>query len=376
MAVRGAGACGPPLTGRVGQTGGVVHDDEDPADPHGLRRTAYWEWPVERLMVTRLVLALVFLLLVAPLAAEVQATRKIAQVGIVASTSPAVGRHAVDAFRGGLRELGYIEGQSIVIEERWAEGKLERFADLIADLLRSNVDVIVVGSAAGARAAKNAAMTTPVVFVAVTDPIGSGVVSSLARPGGNLTGTSLFVGEEFAGKWVELVKDALPRVSSVAALGHTDHPMTRKYVKAMEAAARTLALKLQVFDVRDVAGLDGALSMMAKAPPGALIVPVSQLFSEHRKRIADFALPRAIPTIGSFRELVADGILLSYGPSITDSYRRGAVYVDRILKGTKPADLPVEQPTKFELVINLKTAKALGLTIPRSVLVRADELIE
>ena len=175
---------------------------------------------------------------------------------------------------------------------------------------------------------------------------------------------------------MELVKDALPRVSSVAALGHTDHPMTRKYVKAMEAAARTLALKLQVFDVRDVAGLDSALSMMAKAPPGALIVPVSPLFSEHRKRIADFALPRGIPTIGAFRELVADGILLSYGPSITDSYRRGAVYVDRILKGAKPADLPVEQPTKFELVINLQTAKALGLTIPRSVLVRADELIE
>ena len=282
----------------------------------------------------------------------------------------------MDAFREGLRELGYIEGQNLVIEERWAEGKLERFGTLIADLLRSNVDVIVVSSASGARAAKNAATTTPVVFVAVTDPIGTGVVSSLARPGGNLTGASLVIGEELAGKWVELVKDALPRVSRVAALGHTDHPMTRLYVKAMEAAARTLGLKLQVFDVRDVAGLDSALSMIAKAPPGALIVPASPLFGVHRKRIADFALPRGIPTIGHDRSLVVDGVLMSYGPSITDSYRRGALYVDKILKGAKPADLPVEQPTKFELVINLRTARALGLTIPPALLLRADHVIE
>jgi putative ABC transport system substrate-binding protein len=328
-----------------------------------------------KLTVTRLATA-VFLLLATPLAAEAQGTRKIPRVGIVAATSPPAGRHSVDAFRGGLRELGYIEGQSIIIEERWAEGKLERFGDLIAGLLRANVDVIVVASSAGARAAKNAATTTPVVFVAVTDAVGSGVVSSLARPGGNLTGTSLIIGEEFAGKWVELVKDALPQVSSVAALGHTDHPMTRKYVKAMEAAARTLGLKLQVLEVRDVAGLDSALSMIAKAPPGALIVPASQFFGAHRKRIADFALPRGIPTIGHDRSLVVDGVLMSYGPSITDSYRRGAVYVDKILKGAKPADLPVEQPTKFELVINFRTARALGLTIPPSLLLRADHVVE
>jgi putative tryptophan/tyrosine transport system substrate-binding protein len=315
-------------------------------------------------------------LLAAPLAAEAQGTGKIPRVGIVVATSPAVGRPNVDAFRRGLRELGYIEGQSIIIEERWAEGRLERFGALIADLLRSNVDVVTVASAAGARAAKNAATTTPVVFVAVTDPIGSGVVSSLARPGGNLTGASLVIGEELAGKWVELAKDALPEVSSVVALSHTDHPMARKYAKAMEAGARTLGLKLQVFDVRDVASLDSALSMITKAPPGALIVPASPFFGVHRKRIADFALQRGIPTIGHDRSLVVDGILVSYGPSIMDSYRRGAVYVDKILKGAKPADLPVEQPTKFELVINARTAKALGLTIPPSVLARADEVIQ
>jgi len=237
-----------------------------------------------RLTVTRLATAVAFLLLATPLVAEAQGTGKIPRVGIVAATSPAARRQSVDAFRRELRELGYIDGQSIIIEERWADGKLERFGDLIVGLLRSQVDVIVVGSSAGALAAKNAATTTPVVFVAATDPIGSGIVSSLARPGGNLTGTSLLIGEEFAGKWVELVRDVLPRISGVAALGHTDHPMTRRYVMAMEAAARTLGLKLQVFDVRDVGGLDSALSMIAKAPPGALIVPASPLFGAHRNR--------------------------------------------------------------------------------------------
>jgi putative ABC transport system substrate-binding protein len=326
--------------------------------------------------VIRIITAVVLLLLATPLGAGAQRTKKIPQVGIVVATSPAAGRQNVDAFRRGLQELGYVEGQNITIEERWADGKPERFGNLIKDLLRSDVDLLIVSSVVGARAAKNATTTTPVVFVAVTDPAGTGVVSSLARPGGNLTGTSLLIGEEFAGKWVELVKETLPRVSSVAALSHTDHPMARKYGKAMEKAARTLGLTLQVFDVRDVAGLDSALSMMAKTPPGALIVPASPLFGVHRKRIVDFALPRGIPTIGHDRSLVVDGVLMSYGPSIADSYRRGSVYVDKILKGAKPADLPVEQPTKFELVINLKTAKTLGLTIPPSLLLRADQVLE
>jgi len=278
--------------------------------------------------VTRVITAVVLLLLATPFDAVSQGTRKIPRVGIVVATSPAAGRQNVDAFRRGLRELGYVEGQNIIIEERWADGKPERFGNLINDLLRSNPDLLVVSSVVGARAAKNATTTTPVVFVAVTDPAGTGVVSSLARPGGNLTGASLLIGEEFAGKWVELVKETLPRVSSVAALSHTNHPMARKYGKAMETAARTLGLTLQVFDVRDIASLDSALSMMAKTPPGALIVPASPLFGVHRRRIADFALPRGIPTVGHDRSLVVDGVLMSYGPSIADSYRRGAVYVD------------------------------------------------
>jgi putative ABC transport system substrate-binding protein len=325
--------------------------------------------------VRRIGLAVALGLILATLAANAQ-TREIPRVGIVGTTTPTVARQALDAFRAGLRELGYIEGQSLVIEERWAEGRPERFGQLIADLLRSKVDVIVVGSAPVAKAAKDTPTTTPVVFVAVTDPVGNGVVSSLARPGGNLTGTSLIIDEQFAGKWVELVKDALPRASSVAALAHTGHPMAKKYVKAMEAAARTLGLKLQIFEVRDAAGLDSALSIIAKVPPGALIVPASPLFGLHRIRIADFLLQRGIPTIGHDRSLAVDGMLMSYGPSIADSWYRGAAYVDKILKGAKPADLPIDEPTKFELVINLKTAKTLGLTIPQSIMVRADEIIQ
>jgi putative ABC transport system substrate-binding protein len=314
--------------------------------------------------------------LTAPLVADAQQAAKIARVGIVAATSAALARHQVDAFRDGLRELGYIDRQNIVIEERWAEGKSERFGPLIADLQQSNVDVIVVASATGARAAKQAATMVPVVFVAVTDPIGSGVVPNLAHPGGNLTGTSLVIGEDLAGKWVQLVKETFPRVASAAALGDTHHPMTRMYVRGMEAAARTLGLKIRVFDVPDVAGLDRALSAIAKSPPGALILTASPFFSVHRKRITDFAVPRRIPTMGYDRQSVVDGLLMSYGPSIAHAYRRGAVYVDRILKGAKPADLPVEQSTTFELAINLKTAKALGLTIPQPVLLRADQVIE
>src|SRR2546426_4857182 len=229
-----------------------------------------------------LAVVLTLSLTLAPLVAEAQAIRKVPRVGIVFPTSPAVGRQNLDAFRSGLQELGYIEGQSIVIEARWAEGKPEGFGELIADLLRSNVDVIVVAGAAGARRAKGATTTTTVVFVAVTDALGSGIVSSLARPGGNLTGTALAVGEGFAGKWVELVKDALPRVSSVAALVETNHPMTGVWLKEMETAAQSLGLKLQVFYARDLADLEGALSKTAKARAGALIITASPLFNLHR----------------------------------------------------------------------------------------------
>ena len=257
--------------------------------------------------------------------ADAQETRPVPRIGIVVASSRAAARHQVEAFREGLRELGRVDGQSVVIEERWADGKVERFAPLIAELQRSKVDVIVVGSATGARIAKDAATTTPVVFVAVTDPIGSGVVQSLSRPGGNITGTSLVIGEDAAGKWVELLKNALPRITTVAALAHPEHPVTQLYVKGMEAAERALGVKVQVFEVHDARGLDSAFSAIARASPGGLIVTASPLFGVHRKRIAEFALARGIATIGYERQFAADGMLVSYGPSIADSYRRGAV---------------------------------------------------
>ena len=326
--------------------------------------------------VTRGVAVVLLLLLGTPLDAASQGTRRIPRIGVVAGTSPAAGRPNLDAFRLGLRELGYAEGQAVIVEERWAEGQPRRYEMLIDDLLRSNVDVLVVSSVVGARAAKKVTAMTPVVFVAVTDPEGSGIVRSLARPGGNLTGTSFLIGDEFASKWVELAQEALPKVSKLAALSHTDHPMARKYGAAMERAARSLGLTLQVFEVRDGAGLDRALSMVAKAPPGALIVPASPLFGVHRRGIAEFAVQRGIATVGHDRSLAVDGFLMAYGPSIAESYRRGAAYVDKILKGAKPADLPVEQPTKFDLVINLRTARALGLALPPSLLARADQVID
>src|SRR5687768_2695387 len=245
-------------------------------------------------MTRRTVVTGSFALLVAPLFARAQGTQRIPRVGIVGPTSAVMARHQMDALREGLRALGYIEGQNIAIEERWADGKLERLGDLIADLQRSKVDVIVVGAATGARAAKQAATMTPVVFVAVTDPVGSGIVASLARPGGNLTGTSLLIGEELAGKWVELAKEALPRISTLAALGDSTHPATGVYVRGMEAAARNLRLSLLVSEVHRSADVEVVLSNLPKTS-GALIITASPLFGAQRKRIAELALARGIP---------------------------------------------------------------------------------
>jgi putative ABC transport system substrate-binding protein len=304
-----------------------------------------------------------------------QERQTIPRVGIIGATTAALSREHVDAFRAELRKLGYVDHQNVVVEERWAEGKSERFGPLLAELQQLKVDVIVVASATGARLAKQVTSTTPVVFVAVTDPVGSGIVASLARPGGNLTGTSLLIGEELAGKWVELAKEALPRISSLAALGDSTHPVTGAYVRGMEAAARNLRLSLMISEVYRSADVEEVLSSLPKTS-GALIVTASPLFGAQRARIAESALARGIPTIGYDREFVAAGGLMSYGPSFADAYRRGAVYVDRILRGAKPGDLPVEQSTRFELVINLRTAKALGLVIPPTLRLRADHLVQ
>jgi len=323
-----------------------------------------------------LIIALAVGLLTAPLAADAQPPPKVARIGFISPISPPAGSRNLEAFRQGLRDLGRVEGQNIAIEARWAEGRAERFPDLIADLIRSRVDVLVVGSAAGALAAKKAGVTTPIVFAAVTDPLGPGIVASLARPGGNITGTSLAVGEGISGKWVELLKDTVPTISGMAVLLNPAHPASQIFLRDIEGVARARGVRLQVLEARDVEQLQGAFFRIEKDRTGGFMVAWDPLFSVHRGRILEFAERRRLPAIYFFREFVDAGGLMAYGPSLTDSYRRAAAYVDKILKGAKPADLPVEQPTRFELVVNLKTAKALGLTIPQSILIRADHVIQ
>jgi putative ABC transport system substrate-binding protein len=321
-------------------------------------------------------IALVLILLAAPLAAEGQPAGKVYRIGYLASSS-ANARFA-EAFREGLRELGWVEGQNIVIESRFAEGKSERLPALAAELVRLKVDVLVGDSTPSSVAVKDATRTIPIVFAASADAVGSGLVASLARPGGNITGLS-FLGPETVAKCLQLLKEAVPGITRVAVLSHPGNPSeaTRKIIlKETEAAARALAVRLQFLEARGPDDFERAFSEMARARVGGLTVVTSIMFFSERKRLVELAAKSRLPAVYPWREPVDAGGLLAYGPNLPDLYRRAAGYVDRILKGAKPADMPVEQPTKFELVINLKAAKAIGLTIPQSVLVRADEVIE
>jgi putative ABC transport system substrate-binding protein len=319
-------------------------------------------------------LALGAMLLSLSFPARAQHPKKIFRIGFIGASSSSTVGHYLEALRQGLGDLGYIEGENITLEVRWAEGSAERFPDLIADLTKLKVDVMVVGGAAGALAAKNARITTPVVFAAVTDPLGYGLIASLARPGGNITGAALAVGEGFSGKWVELLKETVPRIAGMAVLRNPIHPLTDVFLRETQAAARVLGVKLDFFEARDPNELDGVLSRMEKGAR-ALIVTPSPLFSSQQRRIVNFATRHRLPSMFFSKEFVDNGGLMSYGPSFPDSYRRAAKYVDKILKGAKPGDLPVEQPTKFEFVINLKASKQIGLTIPPNVLARADKVI-
>jgi len=317
-------------------------------------------------------------LVAAPLAAEAQQAAKVARIGLLPVNS-ATNPHVSEAFRLGLRDLGYVEGRNVVIEYRDAEGKLERLPALAAELVALKVDVIVAAaSAVPARAAKQATRTLPIVFIGAGDPVTTGLVTSLARPGGNLTGLSMLA-PELIGKWLDLLRQAVPGVSRVAFLwqpGAAGERTDKDYLKEADVAARALGMRLQVVEARGPADIDRAFSDMIRARAGALAVLSTPMFSSERRRLLDLAAKNRLPAVYSFREYVDAGGLMSYGPSLADMYRRAATYVDKILKGAKPGDLPVEQPTKFELVINLKTARALGLTIPPSLLGRADQVIE
>jgi putative ABC transport system substrate-binding protein len=315
------------------------------------------------------------LTLLAPLVAQAQGSGRVPRVGILfTGAPPPESVRGVEAFRRGLRALGYVEGRNIALEYRWAaEGKPDQLPDLAADLVRLRVDVILAQTGSHTLAAKRATSTIPIVMGAVSDPVGSGLVTSLARPGGNVTGSSLLA-PQVAGKLLELLKEAVPEASRVAALVNPEGSVLAQ--REVEAAAKVLGVQLQLLDVRDPKDLDRAFQAATAARAQAVITIPSPFFAAHRARVAELALKSRLPAV-SFETGFADaGGLLSYGPNIPDSFRRAATYVDKILKGAKPADLPVEQPTKFELLVNLKTAKALGLTIPPSVLIRADQVIQ
>ena len=314
-------------------------------------------------------------LLAAPLAAEAQQAGKVSRIGLLSTGTPAEGSARLETFLQGLRDLGYVEGRNIAIEPRWGEGRAERLSDLAVGLVGLKVDMIVATSTPAALAARDATPTIPIVFVTAADPVGSGLVASIARPGGNVTGVSLLAPEMVA-RQMQLLKEAVPKVSHVAVLGNPTLKYNPSLVKEAESAAQSLGMQARVLGVSGPDALDSALSAVNKQRPGALFVLFDPVMFGYRTRIAAFASKNRLPSMYPHREYAESGGLMAYGVDLRDNYRRAASYVDKILKGTKPGDLPVEQPTKFELVINLKTAKALGLTIPRSLLLQADQVIE
>jgi putative ABC transport system substrate-binding protein len=310
----------------------------------------------------------------APLAAA-QEARKLPRVGFLGNSTATLEANLVGPFRDGLRDLGYVEGRTILVEYRWGEGNYERFPSLIAELIALKVDVIVTAGTPASLAVKKATTSIPLVMVAVGDPVGSGLVASLARPGGNITGLTS-ISPDLEGKRLELLREVIPGVSHIAVLWNSVSSSQVIQEKEVQAAAQRLRMKVLSLGVRSSEQIENAFATIVRERPGALLVLADRLFLHHRDRIMDFAAKQGLPGVHAYRELVESGGLMSYGPSYASMHRRAADYVDKILKGAKAGDLPIEQPAKFELVINLKTAKALGLTIPQSLLLRADEVIQ
>ena len=314
--------------------------------------------------------------LAAPLAARAQPAGKAYRIGFLGGTSRTANTSMTNAFSQGLRELGYVEGQNVTIDYRYAEGKYERFPDYVNELVRLKVDVIVAVPTAAALAAKNATGTIPIVTVAVFDPVESGLVASLARPGTNVTGLTLIAGPEIVSKYLELLKESVPKASRVAVLWNPANPAHPSLVTEAENSAGALGLQLQLVGARSPGEVDNAFAAMTRERAGALVVLPDSMFLAERTRLAELATKNRLPAMYGLRQHAEAGGLMVYSANVPDSARRAAFFVDRILKGAKPADLPVERPTKFDFVINLKTAKALGLTIPPAVLARADEVIQ
>ena len=335
--------------------------------------------PGDRVISRRAVLrGIVLALLAAPLAARAQPGATVYRIGFLGNVPPTkdpVSRPFFSAFVQGLREAGWVEGRNTTIEWRYADGRIERFPDLVAELVRLKVDVIVTSSLPAAQAAKQATTTIPIVAIGISDPVGQGLIVSLGRPGGNITGFATSF-PELAAKRLQLLKEVLPKTSRVTVLRNPANPGNIRIWNEVQVAGRTLGVTLHAGDVRRPDDLQGAFAAMIKERSQGLLVVDDPLFVLHRRPIVEFAAKQRLPAIYPFRDHVEAGGLMAYGLNLPDLARRGATSVDKILKGAKPADMPVELPTTFELIINLKTAKLLGLTIPPSMLARADQIIE
>ena len=312
-------------------------------------------------------------LVIAPFRAIAQRANKIPLVGFVLPTSS--GRR-FDAFIEGMRGLGYLDGGNVRIETRFADGRPERLPLLVSELVRLEIDVLVVGATIGARAAREATTSIPIVFAGSSDPIAGGIVSNLARPGGNITGVSLAYGDAFAGKWLELLQEFIPHVTQFAVLWSSSNPAASGFVKELRATAQRLSVRLDVHHAADVSELIVALDAISGSDARGFVVTPSPFAATNQGKLVEFAANRRLPAMYFAEDFVDAGGLVSYGPSIVDAYRRAASYVDRILRGARPGDLPVEQPTRFELTINRGTARALGLDVPRAILLRAGRIVE
>jgi putative ABC transport system substrate-binding protein len=310
-----------------------------------------------------------------PLAARAQQRTSIPRIGYLFSFAEVEGRHLWEACRQGLRELGYVEGRNIAVEPRFAEGRHERLPGLADDLVRRKVDVIVAAATPASRAAHAATRTIPIVIVAVGEPVKAGLVASLARPGGNVTGLSLLT-PELSGKRLELLREFVPKVARVGVLKNPDNPVSAIFLEETQDAARKLGIELGTSDARSLDQIEHAFQQAIVRGDDAIIVFDDPVLWSHRARFVELAAARKIPAMYGYRDFVDGGGLMSYGPDRPDQYRRTALFVDKIIKGAKPADLPVERPTKFELIFNRKAARALGLDVPTSLLLRADEIVE
>ena len=314
-------------------------------------------------------------ILLGSLAAQAQQTGNVYRIGFLGNSTAALEANLVGPFREGLRDLGYVEGRNVLIEYRWAEGKYDRFPALIGELLALKVAVIVTAGTPATLAVKKATTSVPVVMTAVGDPVGTGIVPSLSHPGGNITGLTA-ISTEMDAKRLELLREVVPSVSYIALLWNAASPLQVLAEKQVQAAAQVLRMRVLSLGVKTEEEIKSALAVMARERPDALLVLADRLLLHHRVLIMDFATRHRLPGVHAYRELVEAGGLMSFGPSYADMHKRAAYFVDRILKGAKPGDLPVERPRTFELVINLKVAKAFGLTIPQSVLLRGTEIIQ